>query len=178
MYQTSHSPEPAHRVVGVRFRPAGRVYYYDPAGFQLKIGQWVIVESSKGLECGRVVILPRQVEIAELGGAELKPVLRLAEEDDLRRMLSFKAREKEALRRCAQRVAQHDLPMKLAEAEYTFDGSRLTFYFTAEERVDFRRAGARPRGHFPHAHRTATDRRARPCQAAGRRGHVWQDPLL
>jgi cell fate regulator YaaT (PSP1 superfamily) len=84
------------------------------------------------------VILPRQVEVAELGGVELKPVLRLAEEDDLRRMLTFKAREKEALRRCAQRVSQHDLPMKLAEAEYTFDGSRLTFYFTAEERVDFR----------------------------------------
>ncbi|HET8906866.1 MAG TPA: stage 0 sporulation family protein [Ktedonobacterales bacterium] len=138
MYQRSDSPEPAHRVVGIRFRPAGRVYYYDPAGYQLKVGQWVIVESTKGLECGRVVILPRQVEVAELGSAELKPVIRLAEEDDLRRMLSFKAREKEALRRCAQRIAQHDLPMKLAEAEYTFDGSRLTFYFTADERVDFR----------------------------------------
>jgi cell fate regulator YaaT (PSP1 superfamily) len=138
MNQTSESPESARRVVGVRFRPAGRVYFYDPAGFSLKIGQWVIVESAKGLECGRVVILPRQVEVAELGGAELKPVLRLAEEDDLRRMLTFKAREKEALRRCAQRVSQHGLPMKLAEAEYTFDGSRLTFYFTAEERVDFR----------------------------------------
>lgn len=138
MSQTTDAPEPTHRVVGVRFRPAGRVYYYDPAGYQLKIGQWVIVESAKGLECGRVVILPRQVEIAELGGAELKPVIRLAEEDDLRRMLSFKGREKEALRRCAQRIDQHGLPMKLAEAEYTFDGSRLTFYFTAEERVDFR----------------------------------------
>lgn len=138
MYQTSDAPEPTHRVVGVRFRPAGRVYYYDPADYQLKIGQWVIVESAKGLECGRVVVLPRQVEVAELGSAELKPVIRLAEEDDLRRMLTFKGREKEALRRCAQRVTQHDLPMKLAEAEYTFDGSRLTFYFTAEERVDFR----------------------------------------
>ncbi|HEU4784754.1 MAG TPA: hypothetical protein VFS83_15550, partial [Ktedonobacterales bacterium] len=74
MSQTTDAPEPTPRVVGVRFRPAGRVYYYDPAGFQLKIGQWVIVESAKGLECGRVVILPRQVEIAELGGAELKPV--------------------------------------------------------------------------------------------------------
>jgi len=138
MSQTADAPEPTHRVVGVRFRPAGRVYYYDPAGYQLTIGQWVIVESAKGLECGRVVILPRQVEIAELGGAELKPVIRLAEEYDLRRMLSFKGREKAALRRCAQRIDQHGLPMKLAEAEYTFDGSRLTFYFTAEERVDFR----------------------------------------
>lgn len=125
-------------VVGVRFRPAGRVYYYDAAGYTLKTGQWVIVEHAKGLECGRVVIAPRQVEEAELGNGELKPVVRLAEEDDLRQMLAFKAKEKEALRRCAERVQQHELPMKLAEAEYTYDGSRLTFYFTAEQRVDFR----------------------------------------
>lgn len=128
----------ATRVVGIRFRPAGRVYYYDPMGFTLKTGQWVIVESPKGIECGRVVIAPREVEIAELGGSELKPVQRLAEEDDLRHMLAFKAREKDVLRRCAQRIEQHQLPMKLAEAEYAYDGSRLTVYFTAEERVDFR----------------------------------------
>jgi len=85
-----------------------------------------------------VVIAPRQVEEAELGNGELKPVVRLAEEDDLRQMLAFKAKEKEALRRCSERVQQHELPMKLAEAEYTYDGSRLTFYFTAEQRVDFR----------------------------------------
>ncbi len=131
--------QPARRsVVGVRFRPAGRVYYYDAAGYTLKTGQWVIVEHAKGLECGRVVIAPRQVEAEELGNGELKPVVRLAEEDDLRQMLAFKAKEKEALRRCAERVRQHELPMKLAEAEYTYDGSRLTFYFTAEQRVDFR----------------------------------------
>jgi cell fate regulator YaaT (PSP1 superfamily) len=125
-------------VVGVRFRPAGRIYYYDPAGFALKTGQWVIVESAKGVECGRVVIAPRQVEASELGGEGLKPVQRLASEDDLRQMLAFKSKEKEALRRCAQRIEHHQLPMKLVEAEYTYDGSRLTFYFTAEERVDFR----------------------------------------
>jgi cell fate regulator YaaT (PSP1 superfamily) len=128
----------AIEVVGVRFRPAGRIYYYTPSGFTLKTGQWVIVESQKGIECGRVVIAPREVVVAELGTAELKPVQRLAEEDDLRRMLSFKAKEKTALRECAERVSRHALPMKLAEAEYTYDGSRLTFYFTAEQRVDFR----------------------------------------
>jgi len=126
------------RAVGVRFRPAGRIYYYNPAGFELKTGQWVIVESAKGIECGRVVIAPRQIETSELNGEGLKPVQRLASEDDLRQMLAYKSREKDVLRRCADRVAQHELPMKLVEAEYTYDGSRLTFYFAAEERVDFR----------------------------------------
>ncbi len=126
------------RVVGVRFRPAGRIYYYDPAGHDLKTGQWVIVESTKGVECGRVVIAPKQVEASEINGDGLKPVQRLASEDDLRQMLAFKSKEKDVLRRCAARIEHHELPMKLVEAEYTYDGSRLTFYFTAEERVDFR----------------------------------------
>ncbi|HEX6818770.1 MAG TPA: stage 0 sporulation family protein [Ktedonobacterales bacterium] len=122
----------------MRFRPTGRIYYYDPRGFELRAGTWVIVESSKGVECGRVVIAPRQVALAELGGEQTKPVIRLAEEADLRLLLKFKAQEKEALRRCAVRVEEHGLRMRLVESEYTFDGSRLTFYFTAEERVDFR----------------------------------------
>ncbi len=141
----AHGPShgPSHgtstaRAVGVRFRPAGRIYYYDPNGFDLRTGQWVIVESAKGTECGRVVIAPRQVAVSELGGEQLKPVHRLATEDDLRLLLRHKSQEKEALRRCALRVEQHGLPMKLVESEYTFDGSRLTVYFIAEERVDFR----------------------------------------
>src|SRR5258708_21363087 len=125
-------------VVGIRFRPAGRIYYYAPAGHDLKTGQWVIVESAKGSECGRVVIAPRQVEAAEISGEGLKPVQRLASEDDLRQMLAYKTKEKDVLRRCADRVASHSLPMKLVEAEYTYDGSRLTFYSTAEDRADFR----------------------------------------
>jgi cell fate regulator YaaT (PSP1 superfamily) len=123
---------------GVRFRPTSRITYYAPAGFELSTGQWVIVEGAKGLECGRVVIAPKAVAPSELPSDELKPVLRLASEDDLRHMLSYKAQEKEALRRCAERIEYHGLPMRLAEAEYAFDGSRLTFYFTAEQRVDFR----------------------------------------
>lgn len=140
MATEAQTPPPTRSiaVVGVRFRPAGRIYYYLPQTLALTTGQWVIVESQKGLECGRVVIAPREVETAELGSGELKSVLRLAEEDDLRKMLTFKAREKTALRECADRVAHHALPMKLAEAEYTYDGSRLTFFFTAEQRVDFR----------------------------------------
>ncbi len=124
-------------VVGVRFRPAGRVYYFDPAGNEVEKGNFVIVETARGIEAGRVVIAPRQIADAELT-EPLKPILRLATEDDLRQLLAFKSKEKSALVKCAQRVAFHKLPMKLVEAEYTYDGSRLTFYFTAEERVDFR----------------------------------------
>jgi len=124
-------------IVGVRFRPAGRIYYFDAAGFPLKTGQYVIVDTGRGAEAGRVVIAPRQVEASELS-EPLKPVIRIATEDDLRQMLAFKAKEKESIARCATRITQHDLPMKLVEAEYSFDGGKLTFYFTAEERVDFR----------------------------------------
>ncbi|HLV99809.1 MAG TPA: stage 0 sporulation family protein [Ktedonobacterales bacterium] len=124
-------------VVGVRFRPAGRIYYFDPAGKELAKGTFVIVETTRGIEAGRVVIAPKQVAESELTDP-LKPILRQATEDDLRQLLAFKSKEKNALVRCAQRVDFHKLPMKLVEAEYTYDGSRLTFYFTAEERVDFR----------------------------------------
>jgi cell fate regulator YaaT (PSP1 superfamily) len=124
-------------IVGIRFRPAGRIYYFDPQGASYSTGQYVIVETSRGVEAGRVVIASKKLAERELSDP-LKPVLRLAQEDELRMMLSFKGKEKEALVRCAQQVQLHNLPMKLVEAEYTFDGSRLTFYFTAEERVDFR----------------------------------------
>ena len=132
------TPDMTVEVVGIRFRPTGRIYYYNPAGYDLRTGQWVVVESTKGTECGRVVIAPRMMAFAEVSGEDLKPVVRLASEDDLRQMLAYKSKEKDVLRRCAERISYHTLPMKLVEAEYTFDGSRLTFYFTAEERVDFR----------------------------------------
>jgi cell fate regulator YaaT (PSP1 superfamily) len=124
-------------IVGIRFRPAGRIYYFDPQGASYSTGQYVIVETSRGVEAGRVVIASKKLAERELSDP-LKPVLRLANEDELRMMLSFKGKEKEALVQCARQVQQHNLPMKLVEAEYTFDGSRLTFYFSADERVDFR----------------------------------------
>ncbi len=124
-------------IVGIRFRPAGRIYYFDPQGGSYSTGQYVIVETSRGIEAGRVVIASKKLAERELSDP-LKPVLRLANEEELRMMLSFKSKEKEALVQCAQQVQQHNLPMKLVEAEYTYDGSRLTFYFTADERVDFR----------------------------------------
>src|SRR5579859_5615596 len=124
-------------ITGIRFRPAGRIYYFDPQGQSFNTGQYVIVETVRGIEAGRVVIASKKIAEKDLSDP-LKPVLRLATDDELRMMLSFKSKEKEVLVKCAERVAQHKLPMKLVEAEYTFDGSRLTFYFTAEERVDFR----------------------------------------
>ncbi len=124
-------------VVGIRFRPAGRIYSFDPQGQTFSNGQYVIVETVRGIEAGRVVIASKKVALSDLSDP-LKSVLRLATEDELRMMLSFKSKEKEALIQCAKHVKEHALPMKLVEAEYTFDGSRLTFYFTADERVDFR----------------------------------------
>ncbi|HEX3642623.1 MAG TPA: stage 0 sporulation family protein [Ktedonobacteraceae bacterium] len=124
-------------VVGIRFRPAGRIYYFDPQGQTFTNGQYAIVETARGVEAGRVVIASKKVAESDLSDP-LKPVQHLATEDELRTMLTFKSKEKEALTRCHERVLQHKLPMKLVEAEYNFDGSRLTFYFTADERVDFR----------------------------------------
>lgn len=125
-------------VVGVRFRPAGRIYYYDAHVHpDLKTGDHVVVDTPRGKEIARVVIAPRQVEVNELPD-EIKPLDRIATEDDLRSLLTFKKQEREALHRCQQKITGHQLPMKLVEAEYTYDGSRLTFYFYAEDRVDFR----------------------------------------
>src|SRR5258707_9461085 len=131
------SEEKSVTIVGIRFRPAGRIYYFDPQGQAYTTGQYVIVETVRGTEAGRVVMAAKKLAESDLTDP-LKPVLRLASEDELRMMLSFKSKEKDALVQCARHVAQHNLPMKLVEAEYTFDGSRLTFYFTANERVDFR----------------------------------------
>src|SRR6266852_5451991 len=124
-------------ITGIRFRPAGRIYYFDPRDQTYHTGQYVIIETVRGVEAGRVVIASKKIAESDLTDP-LKPVLRLATEDELRMMLSFKGKEKEALVKCAERVAQHALPMKLVEAEYAYDGGRLTFYFTADERVDFR----------------------------------------
>lgn len=136
MTSTANSEKMVH-VLGVRFRPAGRIYYFDPQEQTFTNGQYVIVETARGIEAGRVVIAAKKLAETELSDP-LKPVLHLATEDELRLMLSFKKKEKDALQRCHERVLQHHLPMKLVEAEYNFDGSRLTFYFTADERVDFR----------------------------------------
>jgi cell fate regulator YaaT (PSP1 superfamily) len=126
------------KVVGVRFGPATKIYSFDPGEFEdLQAGDYVIVETVRGRELGRVVQPPHEVPEGEIVG-KLKPVVRKAEPWDLLLAESFAAKEKEALEICKAKVAEHQLPMKLVRAEYNFDGSHLTFYFTAEHRVDFR----------------------------------------
>lgn len=124
-------------VVGIRFKRAGRVYYFDPAGIDLNLNDPVVVETERGIEVGRVVISPKQVLSSEIV-EPLKPVVRKAEEEDLGRMRHLEGKESEVLQKCQGIVARHNLPMKLLAAEYNPDGSRLTFYFSAEGRVDFR----------------------------------------
>jgi cell fate regulator YaaT (PSP1 superfamily) len=124
-------------VVGVRFKRAGKVYYFDPADIDLKVSDYVVVETARGQEMGQVVISPQQVLASELT-EPLKPVVRKAEMEDIERAREFEQKEQEAMEICAEMIAKLNLPMKLISAEYNFDGSRLTFSFSAEERVDFR----------------------------------------
>jgi cell fate regulator YaaT (PSP1 superfamily) len=124
-------------IAGIRFKRAGRIYYFDPGDLELKSDDFVVVETSRGTEVGWVAIAPKQVLASELN-EPLKPVLRRAEAADLLLQQHYRAKEAEAVEKCREEVARHGLPMKLVGAEYNFDGSRLTFFFTAEGRVDFR----------------------------------------
>ncbi len=126
-------------VVGIRFNPATKVYYFDPGGLQeLKAGEYAIVETSRGQEAGQVVIPPQKVSSKEVVG-QLKSVKRRASALDLTQMTYYRHKEQDALIRCREKVQEHGLPMKVVRAEYNYDGSRLIFFFTAEKRVDFRK---------------------------------------
>jgi cell fate regulator YaaT (PSP1 superfamily) len=124
-------------IVGIRFKKAGKVYYFEPGGTELKVSDYVVVQTARGVEMGQVMIAPRQVLAAEII-AELKPITRKASPEDVKRAQDFTAKEALALKECAKIIAKINLAMKLVSAEYNLDGTRLTFYFTAEERVDFR----------------------------------------
>jgi len=124
-------------IVGVRFKRAGRVYYFDPAGFDLEVNDYVVVNTARGLELGHVVASPKQVSDSEVG-RPLKSVVRKAEPEDIKRAQEFEDRERETLTECGKLITKLHLPMKLLSAEYNLDGSRLTFFFSAAERVDFR----------------------------------------
>ena len=125
------------RVVGIRFQKAGKIYYFDPCGFDLETGMHAIVETARGVEMGTVLIPPRDVEDEKVI-QPLKPVLRIATDDDERIVEKNKAKEKEAFEICKEKIQKHGLEMKLVNAEYTFDNNKLLFYFTAEGRIDFR----------------------------------------
>jgi len=124
-------------IVGVRFKRAGRVYYFDPSGIDLGVDDYVVVETIRGLELGQVVIAPAQMLASEVT-KPLKPVVRKAEAEDIEHAHKLEAKETQAVTECAELVAKLELPMKLLSAEYNLDGSRLTVFFSAEGRVDFR----------------------------------------
>jgi cell fate regulator YaaT (PSP1 superfamily) len=125
-------------VVGIRFKDSGKTYFFDPNSLDtLAQGDHVIVETVRGLELAKVAYAPHNVSEEEIVG-ELRPVIRRAEQSDFERMRLLSARHDEVIARCAEKIAEHGLPMRLTKAEYSFDGSRLTFYFTAEKRIDFR----------------------------------------
>ena len=124
-------------VVGVRFRTAGKIYFFNPKEFQVKSGDHVIVETARGIEFGSVVSERRQVKEKCIGD-ELKPVLRIATKEDEERAEKNREKEKEAYQICLEKIKEHNLDMKLVSTEYTFDNNKVLFYFTADGRVDFR----------------------------------------
>lgn len=125
------------KVVGVRFRSAGKIYYFDPMKFEILKGDHVIVETARGVEYGLVLIGPKEVEDDKIV-QPLKPVLRVALPEDDQKEIQNKEKEKEAFRICMEKITKHELEMKLVDAEYTFDNNKLLFYFTADGRIDFR----------------------------------------
>jgi len=124
-------------IIGVRFRQAGKVYYFDPGNHVLERGQHVIVETAKGVEIGTVV-LPNQEMPEEKIVAPLKGIIRVATEKDEEAEKKNREKEQEAFRVCQEKIMKHGLEMKLIDAEYTFDNNKLLFYFTADGRIDFR----------------------------------------
>lgn len=125
------------KVIGVRFRTAGKIYYFDPTRFEIKKGDHVIVETARGVEYGTVVGGIREVDDSKVV-QPLKPVLRIATERDNEQEEANKGKEKEAFRICQEKIRKHGLDMKLIDAEYTFDNNKVLFYFTADGRIDFR----------------------------------------
>ncbi len=125
------------KVVGVRFRRAGKIYYFDPGSLELRQGQDLIVETSRGLEFGEVVLENKEVSEDEII-APLRVVRRVANEEDYQQLLENRQKEKEALQICQEKIEKHNLQMKLVDVEYTFDHNKIIFYFTADSRVDFR----------------------------------------
>ena len=125
------------RVIGVRFRNVGKIYYFSPKNLEIKSGDHVIVETARGVEYGNVVLPPRDVEDEKVV-QPLKEVIRIANAQDDKKEESNRKREKEAYQICLKKIKEHGLEMKLIDVEYTFDNNKVLFYFTADGRIDFR----------------------------------------
>lgn len=124
-------------IIGVRFKNVGKVYYFSPENQQISVGTKVIVETVRGVECGEVVMSNREINDADIVSS-LKPVIRIASEKDLKTAENNRQKEKEAFAICEEKIKNHRLDMNLVNVEYTFDNNKILFYFTAENRVDFR----------------------------------------
>ena len=125
------------KIIGVRFRTAGKVYYFDPLDFEIHKGDHVIVETARGVEYGTAVGEIRELEEEKIT-QPLKPVLRIAKERDDKQQAENREKEKEAFQICLEKIKKHNLDMKLIDTEYTFDNNKILFYFTADGRIDFR----------------------------------------
>ncbi len=125
------------KIIGVRFRNVGKVYYFDPKDFAVKVGDRVIVETARGVEIGKVVLGPREVTDDKVT-QPLKEVIRIADARDLEKEENNRKKEKEAFEICQKKIKKHGLEMKLIDTEYTFDNNKVLFYFTADGRIDFR----------------------------------------
>lgn len=125
------------KIVGVRFKPVGKIYYFNPADIDIKLKDKVIVETVRGIELGTVVIGPKELSEDNIS-KPLKDVIRKATEEDLKHVEENHVKEKEAFRICNEKIRKHGLEMKLIEVEYTFDGGKILFYFSADGRIDFR----------------------------------------
>lgn len=125
------------KIVGVRFRKAGKIYYFDPKKLPIKKGDHVIVETARGVEYGSVVAEPKEIPDDQVV-QPLKPVMRIATQEDDAKVVRNRAREKDARAICSEKIRKHNLDMKLIDVEYTFDNNKVLFYFTADGRIDFR----------------------------------------
>ena len=125
------------KVIGVRFRNAGKIYYFSPGKYEIAAGQHVIVETARGIEYGYVVLGTREVEDNKVV-QPLKQVIRMANKEDEALEAANKKKEKDAFRVCQEKIRKHNLEMKLIDVEYTFDNNKILFYFTADGRIDFR----------------------------------------
>ncbi len=125
------------KVVGIRFKPVGKIYYFNPLDFDLKFGQKVIVETARGIEMGTVAMCITDIADDKIT-KPLRDIMRIADKEDLKKAEQNKEKEKEAFKVCSEKIKKHNLEMKLVEVEYTFDSSKILFYFTADGRVDFR----------------------------------------
>lgn len=124
-------------VIGVRFRENGKIYFFDPLRFNVEVGEYVIVETARGVEYGKVVLGRREIDEKKMNSA-IKPIIRIAEDRDHKKFEDNKEKNKKAYNVCLEKIAKHGLEMKLIDAEYTFDNSKVLFYFTADGRIDFR----------------------------------------